>query len=94
LILPVGAVALIVGVIGLIECVSVPGPGNASIGCGLVQDSSAAQQAETNSPASLPIINRIVPGRAGARTPAGFAPTNQDQARLLGFVGGADQIRP
>ena len=45
LILLVGAVALVVGVVGLLVPVSVPGPDNGSIGCGngLAQDSSAAQ---------------------------------------------------
>ena len=48
LILLVGAVVLIAGVIGLLMPVSVPGPDNASIGCGngLAADQSAAQQAD------------------------------------------------
>jgi hypothetical protein len=63
LILLVGAVALVVGVIGLLLPVSVPGPDNGSIGCGngLVQDSSAAQQADNNNPANLPILNQVSP---------------------------------
>ena len=63
LILLVGAVALIVGVIGLLMPVSVPGPDNGSIGCGnaLVQDSSAAREADNNNPANLPVLNQIIP---------------------------------
>jgi hypothetical protein len=63
LILLVGAVVLVVGVIGLLMPVSVPGPSNGSIGCGnaLAQDSSAAQQADNQNPANLPIINQVVP---------------------------------
>jgi hypothetical protein len=63
LILLVGAVVLVVGVIGLLMPVSVPGPDNGSIGCGnaVAQDSSAAQQADNQNPANLPIINQVVP---------------------------------
>jgi hypothetical protein len=63
LIMLVGAVALIIGVIGLLVPVSVPGPDNASIGCGngLVSDLSAAREADNNNPANLPILNEIVP---------------------------------
>jgi len=63
LILLVGAVVLVIGVIGLLMPVSVPGPDNGSIGCGnaLAQDSSAAQQADNQNPANLPIINQVVP---------------------------------
>jgi hypothetical protein len=63
LILLVGAVALVAGVIGLLVPVSVPGPENGSIGCGngLVQDSSAAREADNNNPVNLPILNEIIP---------------------------------
>ena len=63
LILLVGAVALVVGVIGLLMPVSVPGPDNGSIGCGngLAQDSSAAQQADNSNLANLPILNQVIP---------------------------------
>ena len=59
----VGAAALIVGVIGLLVPVSVPGPDNGSIGCGngLVQDLSAAREADNNNPANLPILNELIP---------------------------------
>jgi hypothetical protein len=63
LILLVGAVVLLVGVIGLLMPVSVPGPDNGSIGCGngLVQDSSAAREADNNNPVNLPILNEVIP---------------------------------
>ena len=63
LILLVGAVVLIVGVIGLLVPVSVPGPDNGSIGCGngLAQDLSAAREADNNNPANLPILNQLIP---------------------------------
>jgi hypothetical protein len=63
LILLVGAVALIVGVIGLLVPVSVPGPDNGSIGCGngLVQDLSAAREADNTNPVNLPILNELIP---------------------------------
>src|SRR5690349_19302508 len=67
LILLVGAVVLVIGVIGLLMPVSVPGPNNGSIGCGnaLAQDSSTAQQADNQNPANLPIINQVVPHKIG-----------------------------
>jgi hypothetical protein len=63
LILLLGAIALVVGVIGLLLPVSVQGPDSGSIGCGngLAQDSSAAQQADNQNPANLPIINQVIP---------------------------------
>jgi hypothetical protein len=63
LILLVGAIALVVGVIGLLVPVSVPGPDNGSISCGngLAADQSAAQQADNSNPANLPILNQVVP---------------------------------
>jgi len=63
LILLVGAVVLVVGVIGLLMPVSVPGPDNGSIGCGngIAADQSAAQQADNSNPANLPILNQVIP---------------------------------
>ena len=63
LILLVGAVALVVGIIGLLLPVSVPGPDNSSIGCGngLVQDQSAAREADSSNPVNLPILNEVIP---------------------------------
>jgi hypothetical protein len=66
LILLAGAVVLVVGVIGLLVPVSVPGPDSASIGCGsaLASDSSAAQQADNQNPANLPILNQVLPHKS------------------------------
>jgi len=63
LILLVGAVVLVVGVIGLLMPVSVPGPDNGSIGCGngIAADQSAAQHADNSNPANLPILNQVIP---------------------------------
>src|SRR5215210_3736634 len=63
LILLVGAAVLVIGVIGLLMPVSVPGPDNGSIGCGngLVADQSAAREADNNNPANLPILNEVIP---------------------------------
>ena len=59
----VGAVVLLIGVIGLLMPVSVPGPDNGSIGCGngIAAEQSAAEQADNQNPANLPIINQILP---------------------------------
>ena len=63
LILLVGAVALIIGVIGLLVPVSVPGPDNGSISCGngVAADLSAAREANNNNPANLPVLNEVIP---------------------------------
>lgn len=63
LVLLVGAVALAVGLIGLLMPVSVPGPDGGSIGCGnaLVQDQSAAREADQRNLVNLPILNEIIP---------------------------------
>ena len=63
LILLMGAVVLLIGVIGLLMPVSVPGPENGSIGCGngIAAEQSAAEQADNQNPANLPIINQILP---------------------------------
>lgn len=66
MILLVGAVALAVGVIGLLVPVSITGPNNSSIGCGngVAANLSAAQQADNNVPndlAKVPVINQFVP---------------------------------
>ena len=63
LILLAGAVALIIGVIGLLVPVSVPGPDTGSIGCGsgVVTDLSAAREANNNNLANLPVLNQIIP---------------------------------
>ena len=63
LILLVGAVVLVIGAIGLLVPVSVPGPDNGSLGCGngIAADQSAAQQADNQNPANLPILNQVLP---------------------------------
>jgi hypothetical protein len=66
MILLLGAVALAVGVIGLLVPVSIAGPNSGSIGCGngLAANLSAAQQADNNVPndlAKVPVINQFVP---------------------------------
>ena len=63
LVLLVGAVLLIVGVVGLLMPVSVTGPDNQSVGCGngIAADTSGAQGLDNSNPANLPIINQIVP---------------------------------
>ena len=63
LILLVGAVVLIVGVIGLLMPVSVPGPDNGSIGCGngLAAGSVGGAAGGQQNPANLPILNQVIP---------------------------------
>jgi len=63
LILLAGAVALIIGVIGLLVGVSVPGPDSGGIGCGngVATDLSAAREANNNNLANLPVLNEIIP---------------------------------
>jgi hypothetical protein len=63
LVLLVGAVVLIVGIIGLLMGVSVAGPDGQSVGCGnaIAADTSGAAQLNNSNPANLPIINQIVP---------------------------------
>ncbi|MCT7661453.1 aminopeptidase [Mycobacterium deserti] len=63
LILLVGAVVLVIGVIGLLMPVSIPGPDNQKIGCGnaVAADTSSAQQADNRNPVNLPILNELVP---------------------------------
>jgi hypothetical protein len=63
LVLLVGAVLLVVGVVGLLMPVSVTGPDNQSVGCGngIAADTSGAQGLDNSNPANLPIINQIVP---------------------------------
>jgi hypothetical protein len=59
----IGVVLLIVGVVGLFQTVSVAGPNGDKISCGTAvsDDPSAAQQADNQNPANLPIINQFVP---------------------------------
>jgi hypothetical protein len=62
----VGAVLLVVGVIGLLAPVSISSSDGASIGCGnaVAADTSSAQAAnDKNVVAEIPIVNQIVPHR-------------------------------
>ena len=63
LVLLVGAVLLVVGIVGLLVPVSITGPDNQSVGCGngIAADTSAAQGLNNSNPANLPILNQIVP---------------------------------
>jgi hypothetical protein len=62
-VLVVGAVVLVVGIIGLLVPVSVSDGNGGSLGCGnaAISDLSSARQANNKSVASIPILNQIVP---------------------------------
>jgi hypothetical protein len=63
LVLLVGAVVLVVGVIGLLMPVSIAGPEGRSIGCGnaIAADDSAAREVDSSNPVNLPILNEVIP---------------------------------
>jgi hypothetical protein len=63
LVLVVGAVALVVGIIGLLVPVSVSDGNGGSLGCGnaAISDLSSAREANSKSVANIPILNQIVP---------------------------------
>ncbi|KMO70240.1 hypothetical protein EV589_0593 [Mycobacterium sp. BK558] len=62
LLLIAGAVVLLVGVIGLLVPVSVPGP-QGDIGCGnaIAADLSQARDVDSQNLANLPVLNEIIP---------------------------------
>ncbi len=62
-VLVVGAVVLVVGIIGLLAPVSVSDSNGGSLGCGnaAISDLSSAREANNKSVASIPILNQIVP---------------------------------
>jgi hypothetical protein len=62
-VLVVGAVVLVVGIIGLLVPVSVSDSNGGSLGCGnaAISDLSSAREANNKSVASIPILNQIVP---------------------------------
>jgi hypothetical protein len=62
LILLLGAVVLVVGVIGLLMPVSTAGPDGQEIGCGnaVAADYSQAREADNNNLANLPILNEVL----------------------------------
>lgn len=61
--LVVGAIILVVGVIGLLVPVSVSDSDGRNVGCGnaLVADKSGPQAANNNGVGGVPILNQIVP---------------------------------
>jgi hypothetical protein len=63
LVLVVGAVVLLVGIIGLLVPVSVSDGNGGSLGCGnaAISDTSKAQEANNKSVANIPILNQVVP---------------------------------
>jgi hypothetical protein len=62
-VLALGAVALFVGIIGLLVPVSVSNGHGGSLGCGnaAISNLSSAREANNKSVASIPILNQIVP---------------------------------
>jgi hypothetical protein len=62
-VLVLGAVALVVGIIGLLVPVSVSNGNGGSLGCGnaAISNLSSAREANNKSVASIPILNQIVP---------------------------------
>ena len=63
LVLLVGAVALVVGIIGLLVPVSVSDGNGGSLGCGnaAISNLSSAREANNRSVANIPILNQVVP---------------------------------
>ena len=63
LVLVLGALILVVGMIGLLVPVSVSDGNGGSLGCGnaAISDLSSAREAKNKSVASIPILNQIVP---------------------------------
>lgn len=63
LVLLLGAIVLVVGVIGLLVPVSVAGPDNQDIGCGnaIAADYAAARDVDNSNPANLPVLNELIP---------------------------------
>ncbi len=61
--LAVGAVVLLVGLVGLLVPVSVSDGNGGSLGCGnaAVSDLSSAREANNKSVASIPILNQVIP---------------------------------
>ncbi|BBZ13828.1 aminopeptidase [Mycobacterium branderi] len=63
LVLAIGAVVLVVGVIGMLVPVSVSDQNGGTIGCGnaLISDTKSAESANNKSVANIPILNQVVP---------------------------------
>jgi hypothetical protein len=62
-VLVVGALVLVVGIIGLLVPVSVSDGNGGSLGCGnaAISDLSSAREANNKSVANIPILNQIIP---------------------------------
>jgi hypothetical protein len=63
LVLLVGAVLLVVGIVGLLVPVKVSNGSGGSLGCGnaVVSNLSAAREENNKSVANIPILNQIIP---------------------------------
>ncbi|MDQ2638019.1 MAG: aminopeptidase [Actinomycetota bacterium] len=63
LVLLLGAVVLVVGVIGLLVPVSIAGPDNQKIGCGnaVAADYAPARNVDNRNPVNLPVLNELIP---------------------------------
>lgn len=63
LVLVIGAVVLVVGIIGLLVPVSISDGNGGSIGCGnaVASDLSGAKAANSKSVANIPVLNQVVP---------------------------------
>jgi hypothetical protein len=63
MVLLVGAVILVVGIVGLLVPVKVSNGSGGSLGCGnaVVSNLSAARDANNKSVANIPILNQIIP---------------------------------
>jgi hypothetical protein len=63
LVLVVGAVLLVVGIIGLFVPVSVSDGNGGSLGCGsaAISNLSSAREANNKSVANIPILNQVIP---------------------------------
>ena len=62
-VLVVGALVLVVGIIGVLVPVSVSDGNGGSLGCGnaAISDLSGAREANNKSVANIPILNQIIP---------------------------------
>lgn len=62
-VLVVGAVVLVVGIIGLLVPVSVSDGNGGSLGCGnaAISNLSSAREANNKSVANIPVLNQVIP---------------------------------
>lgn len=89
LIVLAGAIVLIAGIVGLLVPVSVSGPNGQTIGCGngFASDLAAAQQADNQNPANLPVINQFVPHTSYAAQCGSALSDRRDWAIPLAVIG-------